>query len=1687
MHSSILKRVLTAFLAVCLVVGTFAPITAYAEEPETTDVPEAIAAITEEIVGAEAVIESEVASVEPLSESEELSVETYAEFLAALKVLEGYADTYAAANGKDAKLLVLNYIRTGVKKYTSDSWVTVAGAEETEFVNYVAAQDAAKGTVASGLRNVSKFYTPNGQLVEFDHMFGTMNISWKNASNADMGGWAGDLSDLLAETKGFGVGEIADFDAMVKEVKEVYLGVDLDDISGFGILDIYGDLDAYYLINQMRAGGALSDIMKAYFTGSLTDNDRAVYFLNTRFRGVLTNEDVRDAIYNTYKADVMCQILDADNGITSADANLKKACCYAFADYLFELADGRLLGPEEEPDEPEVPEEPDVPGEPEEPVENPYYTVFSSTTSNLAPGITQTITYANTADDKQIVYYLATVDVTREDVTIKAGYHNADPGEGWAMQRVSEQAEAMMKKHSNPEDAENYIENFQVVVATNGAGFNMGTGEPGGLLVMDGKEWHPVNSDGFFAILKDGSAKIGTTAEYAAYKDRIQEAISGFGHVLIKNGEFVATSDGGRASRTAIGIKADGSVVMMVMDGRQEPFSAGGSMKEIAQVMLEAGCVEAINLDGGGSTTFVAKPEGGDSLEVINRPSDGYQRSVSTSLLAVSTAVTSNEFAYATIRSEYDYLTVGTGMELSAVGVSLSGNAAEIPEDATWAVSNNTIGTIADGVFTATALGDVEVRLMVGEEVVGSKMLHVVIPDKLFMEQTSMNVIYDVPAQMPLKASYNDNLVKFNDNDIITMLQFSNAGSTDGLTFIVEEGSGYRTLLAGAALVTDMSVRAMLTLNCYRADEAIFDFDNATSGNEKFAWSRKVTNSIAQDGQVYQILDTEEDMEVSYIFALDMQAIEVPEKLKDLTGRLPGEGSRTAWEYLLDLAERVSTLTTVNIEVKFDMDFDLDCSELTISNDLFEQESITVDHDTNTVVVKARWIDQTQSVDSDSVSSVCVLSGIKMTPKDDAAWDSKNQLAIANVGEVTYDIYLRASSLYSFALDEANQELFDLHPFINPDNPEEKGASFSSTYTTFADNFILDSTNRNGWYTYDDQLFYYVDNVAVTGIHRLPGYEDPSVELFYSFDENGAFNKLVTGMITVDGKFYYAINGEAKTGWRTISEVGGEVNYYYFDPNLKGAAVDGIQTIAGYTYTFQDYKLIRGHLATDAIGTRYRWAGQWVTEEWLVIDGREAYAQRGGYFMEGLWKRYYKDNQVYYFAFGEDGFWMKEYSGLYDYNGATYLIEKGLVVEYAGLVKVGDDYYYFCSKDTMVKGCDYWFSKTNGIVPNGRYTIAADGKVQLPVTPGTPDAPENPPVTPDPDVPVLNGIVKESDEVWYYYVNGVKTYAGLILIDGDYYYVNSHCQVIHGCDYWISKNNGYMPNQMYTFDAEGKMVLETEPDVPGVPGTPAEPEEKLNGIVKESDEVWYYYVDGVKTYAGLILIDGDYYYVNSKCQVIHGCEYWISKNNGYMPNKMYTFDAEGKMVLETKPDVPVEPEEPEVPEEKLNGIVKESDEVWYYYVDGVKTYAGLIKIGDDYYYVDSKCMVKHDCTYWISKNNGYISNGSYTFDAEGKMVLDGTPLAPKPENPDTPAEPEAPVEKLNGIVKDGDNWYYYVDGVKTYAGLFILDGYYYYADSKGMVKHDCTYWISKNNGYLKNQQYTFDSEGRIVGYYPEAN
>jgi len=117
--------------------------------------------------------------------------------------------------------------------------------------------------------------------------------------------------------------------------------------------------------------------------------------------------------------------------------------------------------------------------------------------------------------------------------------------------------------------------------------------------------------------------------------------VLGAGPMLVKDGIVYLTTKtegfgsdvaGGRAPRTAIGITKDRQILMVVVDGRHAS-STGMTLLELALFMQELGAVEAMNLDGGGSSEMVIFDK------VVNRPSDGRERKVATAVAVIPASI----------------------------------------------------------------------------------------------------------------------------------------------------------------------------------------------------------------------------------------------------------------------------------------------------------------------------------------------------------------------------------------------------------------------------------------------------------------------------------------------------------------------------------------------------------------------------------------------------------------------------------------------------------------------------------------------------------------------------------------------------------------------------------------------------------------------------------------------------------------------------------------------------------------------------------------------------------------------------------------------------------------------------------------------------------------------------------------
>ncbi|MEA4827942.1 MAG: phosphodiester glycosidase family protein [Clostridium sp.] len=141
------------------------------------------------------------------------------------------------------------------------------------------------------------------------------------------------------------------------------------------------------------------------------------------------------------------------------------------------------------------------------------------------------------------------------------------------------------------------------------SGTSKDLGTPGGIIISNGKVIHNSLKNGekicIAGITKDGVLLIGNYSLGEMENLQVSEAVS-FGPCLIVNGEKTITSgDGGwgTAPRTAIGQRKDGSILFLVVDGKYIGRLAV-TLRELQDILYEYGAYNAINLDGGSSSTM---------------------------------------------------------------------------------------------------------------------------------------------------------------------------------------------------------------------------------------------------------------------------------------------------------------------------------------------------------------------------------------------------------------------------------------------------------------------------------------------------------------------------------------------------------------------------------------------------------------------------------------------------------------------------------------------------------------------------------------------------------------------------------------------------------------------------------------------------------------------------------------------------------------------------------------------------------------------------------------------------------------------------------------------------------------------------------------------------------------------------
>ena len=220
--------------------------------------------------------------------------------------------------------------------------------------------------------------------------------------------------------------------------------------------------------------------------------------------------------------------------------------------------------------------------------------------------------------------------------------------------------------------------------------------------------------DGYIVLSAQGARmndlkklSIGDTLEmsfrFNEFWSNVKFAVGGI-ELLLKDGNVYSTTDASNQPRTSIGIRADGTVVMATIDGRQKD-AVGMSYKSAAQAMKALGCVDALNLDGGGSTTFVLRNPGDMKTSVVNKVSGSSPRQVANAIVLMNTAPTGAAKTL-NITPKNTLMLAGSTVNLSVSGAyDENYKPVAVPGFVSWSVADSLGSIDENGNFTAVSSG----------------------------------------------------------------------------------------------------------------------------------------------------------------------------------------------------------------------------------------------------------------------------------------------------------------------------------------------------------------------------------------------------------------------------------------------------------------------------------------------------------------------------------------------------------------------------------------------------------------------------------------------------------------------------------------------------------------------------------------------------------------------------------------------------------------------------------------------------------------------------------------------------------------------------------------------------------------------------------------------------------------------
>ena len=336
------------------------------------------------------------------------------------------------------------------------------------------------------------------------------------------------------------------------------------------------------------------------------------------------------------------------------------------------------------------------------------------------------------------------------------------------------------------------------------------------------------NADAYYTnALRNMSAgsEVTLTVSANAGWDDVEYAVGAL-YCLAENGAVASGLAAGVNPRTAVGQKADGTLVFYTIDGRRSGYSIGASLTQVGQRLLELGCETVLCLDGGGSTNLAVTTPDSTDASIINRPSES-NRKVTNQIFLVASNRSSGRLDHFYVKAASDYVLAGSSVAVNVTGVDTN----YIPMDADYDLSASA-GTLENGTLTTPASGGDVTVMASGRGSRGSTVVHAIrTPDTLTLKKgtaslTALTVAPGSKTTLTAGAVWN-HLTLAADAKAFTWSVSGDIGTVDenGVFTAAAPGSGSLTVSAGGKSLTipiTVARQALKTVEDFEDTELIF-------------------------------------------------------------------------------------------------------------------------------------------------------------------------------------------------------------------------------------------------------------------------------------------------------------------------------------------------------------------------------------------------------------------------------------------------------------------------------------------------------------------------------------------------------------------------------------------------------------------------------------------------------------------------------------------------------------------------------------------------------------------------------------------------------------------------------------------------------------------------------------------------